>query len=198
MRPRQASRCSDEKDVLPINKCYAFPGLLRWFPEVSVIGAYISSLMGLVILTESLVAIVQAFPSFQGEKIVYRLLTIIVLGLVGVNYFIFANLCPLIRLREDGLQVRVFTFWFTWKFVPWGEIKKIIMGGYYVGYGGFVWAIQVNRLTFWHCFLGLGWGMGWSPIIVFLPNLEDREELLEIIEAHMGVSQDLSDHTEEE
>lgn len=180
--------------MLQGGKCYGGPRVRGWL-IILFAGVYLLLLPALVMITKSLVDVVKALSPFQGEKVVLGLLTITACGFpllaapfIAINFFF-----PLIQPTEEGLLVRVFTLCFTWKFVPWEKIERVIpcpLWGFGLRAKEVMWVIQVSQLTCWHRFLGLVRGMGWSPIIELHPNFDNREELLEIIEAHIAVPQD--------
>ena len=170
----------------PVGKRYTSSPV--WLANVLVIGACIVSVIGWVILLASPFMLVRTLLSFQLEKAMERLLFIVIGAYSALVVPGLVNgLLPAIKIKGEGLRVRIFCF--VWKFVPWEEVKGIVASSLPRGMvSPGVWAIRVSRLTLGHRFLGMVFGVGWSPVIA-IGYLRDWEELLDIVEARTAIVQ---------
>ncbi len=86
---------------------------------------------------------------------------------------------------DEGMWVRVFVL--KWFFIPWEDISGITRPT--VAYSSIpqLWYfIQVRKLTIFHKLLGITYRTGPEPVLVIYERMEDCQELIEIIEEHIG------------
>ena len=90
-----------------------------------------------------------------------------------------------IRVVEGGLQVRIFVFWYFWKFIPWEEITGVDISPRLDRNQASVFVIKVKRLTVWHSGNSQLYWVGSQPGILVTSEMYNRFELLAIIDQHL-------------
>jgi hypothetical protein len=95
-------------------------------------------LLGLQILRIFLDA---EFFSTETNTITLIALTISILGIYRITTANL-NLFPDIRLGTDGLEVRVFKFWFKWAHVPWENLRKLVRSPRFGPQFSTIWVVE--------------------------------------------------------
>jgi len=101
-----------------------------------------------------------------------------------------------IQVVETGLRITTFGPFLFWKFVPWEEIVGIENAIRLDRWRQVIWVIKVKKLTPWHEYLGVAYGFGRCPIVLLTSDMDDRYQLIEIIEqncSNIGKSQNTSE-----
>lgn len=117
-----------------------------------------------------------------------------ILAMLGILVFLLGIIFPsinqynVIRVNKDGLQIRVFSFYFFWKSILWEDVLNLQKSYLPDNKLKPIWVIQVKNLTIWHQFLGLQHLFKWTPVIVLTSDFESREKFLDIIREKIGRS----------
>lgn len=89
------------------------------------------------------------------------------------------------KVISEGLIVRVFTFHYDWKFVPWEDVLGIVPSPLVLHDGVLNWVIKINALADTHTAIGKKYGDGTSPAIYLNSHIQNRDRLIDIIQENI-------------
>lgn len=98
----------------------------------------------------------------------------------------FANQYSRIQITDNGIKVRIFSFRFYWKLIPWDQIIRVELTPNLDRWKQQIWVIKVKELSNWHKNLSRYYRMGPNPIVILTSDLDNRQFLLEIIYNRVG------------
>jgi hypothetical protein len=158
----------------------------KWLfgPTISIVIFYISiALLSLLIIGLSCTFV---YSRLSGSSIPFQFGEELIFAILGLPLFISLpsisiNENTKIQVLDQGLKVRVFHFYFTWKFIPWDEVLDLTSSPAFFPWNQPVWLIKVKKLTIWHVFISKAYFTSPNPGILLLPTMENREDLLEIL-----------------
>ena len=107
------------------------------------------SLLVAIYLTISLIFPSIKPPSSPGSLDSLLIISFIVTFLVPVSSM-FINIYPKFRFSDEGLHIRIFSYKFVWKVIPWNLIIDIQSTGKYF-HQHELWSIILDHdVSFWH------------------------------------------------
>ena len=93
-----------------------------------------------------------------------------VIVIIAVLIFIpLINLFSKFMITDEGIHVRIFNYWFFWKFIPWEKVKSFEPSSK----GDHLWLLRVDEeLTIWHRTLARMYSPEEDSVIVALRTLQ--------------------------
>jgi hypothetical protein len=128
---------------------------------------------------EIFVSLLNAKP-IPSERLVETVF--LLLGLYAIYWSpVFVNQHNVIRVNDGGLSVRIFTWRYNWRLIPWDDVIDVELLPRLDPWNQPMWGILVKSLTPWHKYLGKFYGAGKYPVILLSSQLENRDLLIDMI-----------------
>jgi len=145
--------------------------------------ALVTIMGGFIFIATIVKFLVEGFNDFY-LGIEYLILSIFMIHIIK-HVAVQINRYPIFFLRDEGLMIRLFDNWFTWKFIPWENIQQIEIGKTHYGLKP-VWLITTKVfLTRWHTILNHRYGDSSGKQIVITHRVINSKELFEVIEKNI-------------